>query len=172
MSLTRRDHILQLMMAAICFSQLSTGFAGAWNYREHTQINWREYDAAAFTEAKQQNKLLYIFIYSDLCAWCRKFETETLEKPAIRQLLQSQFIPVLVDQAKQAELANQLGIKLVPADILVAHDGKRLLRFYGFLPPQALSDALGKTLVSWRKGEIVHDEFGDQSTCCPIPEGH
>ncbi len=148
---------------------LSNTYAEAWNYRQQTKINWREYNAAAFGEARKKNKPLYIFIYSDLCSWCRKFETETLEKSSIRKIIENEFIPVVVDQVAQPELARQLGITLVPANILLTPDNKRLLRFYGFLPEQALSDALGKTLASWRKGEIPEEEFGDEKTCCPVP---
>ncbi len=143
--------------------------SGAWQYRQHTQIKWREYNAAAFAEAKKQGKPVYIFIYSDLCSWCRKFETETLEKASIRKIIKDEFIPVAIDQVAQPELAKQLGISLVPASILLTPTRKKLLRFYGVLSEKDLSYALGKTLASWRKGEIPEEEFGDESTCCPVP---
>lgn len=172
MHLAIRDPVLQSAIIVVFLIFISAAHAEKWNYRQTSKINWREYNADAFTEARQKNKPLYIFIYSDLCSWCKKFETETLETRVIRQLLQNQFIPVLVNQATQAELAKKLGIKLVPANILITHDGKRLLRFYGFLTTQALSEALDKTLLSWKKGEIPDEEFSDQSTCCPVPGSH
>lgn len=147
----------------------TTESVSTWHYRQNTQIEWRDYNAAAFAEAKKQGKPLYIFIYSDLCSWCRKFETETLEKASIRKIIKNEFIPVAIDQVAQPELAKQLGISLVPASILLTPTSKKLLRFYGVLSEKDFSDALNKTLVSWRKGEIPEEEFGDESTCCPIP---
>ena len=148
---------------------LSISHAKSESYNQITKINWRSYSKAAFYEAKQKNKPLYIFIYSDSCSWCRKFEKETLEKKIIRELIQTNFIPVLVNQMTQPELARQLGVKLIPANILITADRKKLLRFYGFLTSQALSAALGKTLERWRNGEIPEEDFGNEQTCCPIP---
>ena len=152
------------LLAIISFSV----FSETWIYRENTQINWREYNAAAFSESVQKNKPLYIFIYSDECGWCRKFETETLEKQAVRKLLEDKFIPIAVDQLVQPDLARQLGIKLVPGNILLTPDRKKLLRFYGFVKEKELLDVLQKTLTLWKKGVIPENDFGDSSTCCPV----
>lgn len=143
-------------------------FSETWNYRQNTKINWREYNAAAFSESLQKNKPMYIFVYSDECSWCHKFETETLEKQAVRKLLKDNFIPVAIDQLAQPELARQLGIKLVPGNILLTPDRKKLLRFYGFVKEKALVDVLQKTLTLWKKGAIPENDFGDGSTCCPV----
>ena len=142
-----------------------------WRYHQKTQIKWREYSGAAFLEAKEKNKPLFVFIYSDLCGWCRKFETESLEKPSIKSILSKKFVPVAIDQQTQPELAKQLGVSLVPASLLITPDKQKLLRLYGYLSEKELSDVLSKSLSSWRKGEIPEEEFGDESTCCPIPDG-
>ncbi len=152
------------LLAIISFSV----FSDAWVYRENTQINWRQYNAAAFSESVQKNKPLYIFVYSDECSWCRKFEIETLEKQAVRKLLKANFIPVAIDQLAQPELARQLGIKLVPGNILLTPDRKKLLRFYGFVKEKELLDVLQTTLTLWKKGAIPENDFGDGSTCCPV----
>ncbi len=169
MYLNKYIKCLQPTMVILSLFLVSAVHAEKWNYRQNSKINWFEYNAFAFTEAQQKNKPLYIFVYSDLCSWCRKLETETLEKPAIRALLSKRFVPVLVDQQARPALVSQLGISLVPASILITHDGKKLLRFYGFIKEQALLDALNKTLLAWKKGEILEEEFGDQATCCPVP---
>lgn len=169
MQLIAYFNITRFGIFLLLLTALSSTHAESWIYKHSSKINWREYNTAAFTEAKQSSKPLYLFVYSDLCAWCRKFETETLEKPAIRAFVETHFIPVLIDQQTQPELASQLGIKLVPASMLITHDGKKLLRFYGVIQEQALLEALNKTLAAWSKGEIPDEEFGDTATCCPVP---
>ena len=144
-------------------------YAETWVYHLQTKIKWRKYDKYAFAEAKEQNKPLYIFVYSDECSWCQKFETESLEKQSIREILKKEFIPVAIDFLKQPELAQKLQIKLVPGNLLLTPDRKKLLKFYGFINEQALSEVLGKTLKKWRLGEATDDEFGDEKTCCPVP---
>jgi len=158
-----------LLLSTLFFLIMSTTLAKTWNYKENTKINWREYNVAAFVEAKKKNKPLYIFVYSNECSWCRKFEKETLEKSKIREILEKEFIPVAINQVDQPGLAKKLGIKLVPGNILLTPDKKKLLRFYGFITEAALSNALDKTLINWRNGEVLEEEFGEEKTCCPIP---
>ncbi len=141
-----------------------------WRYLEHSQIEWRQYNAAAFSEARKADKPLYVFIYANWCQWCKKLETETLETETIRSLLIRESIPVAIDYDKQAELARKLGAKLVPTNILLSPDGKKLLRFYGFLSAKDLSEVLQSVLLAWRRGELPEEEFGDESTCCPVPK--
>jgi len=47
--------------------------------------------------------------------------------------------------------------------------GKKLLKFYGYLKPTALEKSLNKILTSWKQGELPEEELGNESTCCPIP---
>ncbi len=143
--------------------------AGEWDYRAQSKIQWRDYGADAFAEAKSTGKPLYVLVYADWCHWCRKFETKTLETKLIRQLLQNEMIPVAVNNDKQIEIAKKLGANLVPTSVILTPDGQRLLRFYGFLPAEELDKALRRTLLHWRKGEMPEEEFGDESTCCPVP---
>jgi len=164
------NRLLLLLICGALFSLvMSSVTAKTWNYKENTKINWREYNEATFSEAKEKNKPLYIFVYSDECSWCRKFEIQTLEKETIQNILEREFIPVAINQINRPELAKKLGIKLVPGNILLTPDRRKILRFYGFVTEATLSNVLVKTLKSWRNGEILEEEFGDEKTCCPIP---
>jgi len=139
-----------------------------WNYREHTQIAWRAYGSEAFNEARRSGHPLFVLIYSDQCHWCRKYELEALEQPRVRDLLGKQFVPVAVDNDRQRALGRQLGAKLVPTSLILAPDGKKLLRFYGVQSAADLADTLAKTLVLWRRGELPQPDFGSAETCCPV----
>jgi len=162
----RTSRLVPLML----FIGIQVAHASEWNYLQYSQIKWREYKAATFAEASNANKPLYIFIYANWCHWCKKFETETLETKDIRFLLQRETIPVAIEYDKQKELARKLGAKMVPTSILSAPDGKKLLRFHGFLNAKELSEVLQRTLSAWRKGELPVEEFGDDTTCCIIQE--
>ncbi|GMR09036.1 MAG: hypothetical protein BMS9Abin26_2048 [Gammaproteobacteria bacterium] len=151
--------------------------AEEWNYLQKSKINWREYNEQAFLEASKKNKPLYVFIFADWCPWCKKFETESLETKLIRSLLSEKFIPVAINQEKQPDLSKQLGARLVPASVLLTPKNRRIVRFYGFLTAQELSDILNKSFIRWSKGEVPEaevprDEFGDESTCCPLPKSN
>lgn len=57
-------------------------------------IDWPSDYKQALLEAKKENKLVYIFITSDDCQWCRKFEATTLQNKAIQKRLYSEFVTV------------------------------------------------------------------------------
>jgi len=141
-----------------------------WNYREHTQIAWRTYGSEAFAEASRTGRPLFVLVYSDLCHWCRKYELEALEQPPVRDLLEKKFIPVAVDNDQQRVLGQRLGAKLVPTTLILAPDGKKLLRFFGVQSAGDLADTLAKTLALWRRGELPQPDFGSAETCCPVTD--
>jgi len=88
----------------------------------------------------------------------------------VRDLLEKQFVPVAVDNDRQKALGRQLGARLVPTSLILAPDGKKLLRFYGVQPAADLADTLAKTLVLWRRGELPQPDFGSADTCCPVTD--
>ena len=158
-----------LLQALVFILAISTASATSWDYKQHTKINWRDYNASTFSKAKQENKPLYIFVYSNQCSWCQKFETQTLEKKGVREILEKEFIPIAINQVDNPELVSKLGIKLIPGNILLTPERKKLLRFYGYIAEETFSIVLNKTLESWRRGELPEEEFGDEKTCCPLP---
>jgi len=141
-----------------------------WSYREHTRIAWHTYTADAFDEARRVNRPLFVLVYSDQCHWCRKYELEALEQPQVRDLLEKKFIPVAVDNDRQKALGKQLGARLVPTTLILAPDGKKLLRFHGVQSAADLADTLEKTLAQRRRGELPRTDFGSAETCCPVSE--
>lgn len=121
---------VSLLLIGVLFSLvMSTVYSKTWNYSQYTKINWRQYNAAAFLEAKEKNKPLYVFVYSDECSWCKKFEMQTLETKTIQEILEKVFIPVAINQVNQPELAKKLGVKLVPGNILLTPDKKNYYVF-------------------------------------------
>jgi len=139
-----------------------------WRYLDHTAIPWRPYGPPALAQAKNTGRPLFVLIFSDTCHWCRKYETETIEQPAVRRLIEGRFIPVAVDLDREPAVGRELGAKLVPTTLILAPDGTKLLRFHGVQPAADLADTLEKTLALWRRGESAQPDFGDFETCCPV----
>lgn len=57
-------------------------------------LDWSNDYEQALVDAKEQNKLVYIFITSDNCQWCKKFANTTLQDKAITKRLYSEFITI------------------------------------------------------------------------------
>lgn len=145
------------------------GSAEAWTYRAQTNIDWYDYGEAAFDQAAKRNRPLFILIYADWCEWCKKYELETLETKPIRGRLADEWVPVLVDYDREPGLARKLGATLVPTTVLVTPKGEKILRFHGIISAAELTENLDLMHAAWRNGELPGEEFGDQSTCCPLP---
>jgi len=58
------------------------------------ELNWGNNYDKALLEASEQNKLVYIFITSDACKWCKKFEATTLQDKGIDARLHKEFVTV------------------------------------------------------------------------------
>jgi len=57
-------------------------------------LDWSNDYEKALVDAKKENKLVYIFITSDSCKWCRKFENTTLQDKGILKRLHREFITI------------------------------------------------------------------------------
>lgn len=147
----------------------SAATAAEWVYREHTRIDWRSYGPEVFAEAERRDRPVLIVVYADWCHWCRKYETEVLERERVRERIASAVVPVLVDQARRPELAAALGAERVPTTLLATPDRRRLVRFSGLLPVEDFLEILDSALRRWEAGETAPTTgFEDPATCCPL----
>ncbi len=63
-------------------------------------LDWSNDYKKALVDAKKEHKLVYIFITSDSCQWCRKFEETTLRDENITKRLYSEFITIHLSRDK------------------------------------------------------------------------
>lgn len=164
----RALRLVSVVVGVTMFSLLAAGQAEEWNYRTQTEIDWRQYGTDAFSEAGASGRPVFVLVYADWCAWCKKYELETLEQPPIRRRLEREWVPVAVDYDENPELARRLGVKLVPTTLLLTPEAKKLQRFFGLIDARALAENLDRVRDMWRRGEIPEADFGDESTCCPL----
>lgn len=141
---------------------------GEWSYMSASAIRWLPYGKDTFRQARTLKRPLFVLVYSDSCEWCHKYETETLETGGILRRLRKDYLPAAVNVATQPALAKELGAFVVPTTLLLTPDGRKIVKFHGFVAARDLSDVLDANLYRWRKGEIPAEEFGSEATCCPL----
>ena len=74
----------------------------------------RDYNSA-LKQAKEQNKLLMLVVVGDYCPWCKKFERKTLNSSLIQGQVEKDFIPVIIDKAKdKGNYPPEFYSKLIP----------------------------------------------------------
>ena len=62
----------------------------------------RDYKTAVKT-AKEQNKMVMLVVVGDYCPWCKKFERKTLKASQVREVVDKEFVPVIIDKYKEKD---------------------------------------------------------------------
>ncbi|MEA2072904.1 MAG: DUF255 domain-containing protein [Campylobacterota bacterium] len=93
-------------------------------------IDWPSDYQQALKDAKSENKLVYIFITSDSCQWCRKFEATTLQDKAIKERLYSEFVTIHLSRDKH-DIPKQFETAPVPRHYFTDREGNILYNSLG-----------------------------------------
>ena len=94
------------------------------------EIDWpNDYDQA-LRDAKKEHKLVYVFITSDACRWCREFEKTTLQNEQIKQRLHKKFVTIHLSRNRHFVPA-QFETAPVPRHYFVDENGEILYSSLG-----------------------------------------
>ena len=154
-----------LLLAALL---LIGAFAGAAaeqeplldDYPEGSQIDWRSWDPALFERSEETGRPIFFYFHGQWCTWCRDFQDESLETPAVVDMLEEHYIPVLVDLDQRADLFRRYGGRGLPFVVIVNHEDELLARFTGHVVARDLESILAarRDMFSVTGREITPDE--------------
>jgi hypothetical protein len=83
-------------------------------------VDWREWDEAAFAQARAENKPIFLSIGYSTCHWCHVMAHESFENADIAALLNADFIAIKVDREERPDV-DQVYMTYVQA--LTGHGG-------------------------------------------------
>lgn len=104
-------------------------------------VKWTDYNTA-IAKAKEENKPVYVYFYSDRCTWCNTMKKETHQNKAVADYLNDHFIAVKVDAGKDRDLAMKFRVGPVPANWFLSPDGKPLGQRLGYIPADTFQKML------------------------------
>lgn len=100
--------LVLLTMFSLAYSAQIDKFASDVNYL-------RDYQEAVET-AKEQNKMVMLVLVGDYCPWCKKFEKKTLKSEEVKELVDKNFIAVVIDKYKDKDkYPKEYYAPLIPA---------------------------------------------------------
>ena len=131
-----------LFLALLAMILTSNGFADVENKQSTSSIQWQDYSSALFTQAKNSNHLILLYSKSKSCHWCQEMDKTTWQAPAIIQLIQANFIPVLADINSQPTIVAQYQITSLPTMLILDSDNHVIKTFSGYTTPDVMEKDL------------------------------
>ena len=92
--------------------------------KKEETIQWRSWNAAAFQEAREQAKPIFLSISSVWCHWCHVLDEEGFTHPEVIRRLNTDFIPVRVDSDKRPDINSRYNMGGWPTVAILDADGE------------------------------------------------
>ncbi len=99
-------------------------------------------------QAAANNQLVLMEFTADWCVFCKKMEKNTFTNANVAQRISRNFVAVRVDADQNKDLVKDLGIKGLPAILVVSPDLKVVDRISGFQTPEALIPKLDAIIAA------------------------
>jgi uncharacterized protein len=105
-------------------------------------IHWRSWGYAAFEEAIQKDKPVFLLITSSWCQWCHIMDETTLSETSIISILNNDYIPIRVDSDLRPDVNQRYNQNGWPSVVLLSSEGEIL---WGgvYVPPRQMLYYLG-----------------------------
>lgn len=95
-------------------------------------VQWRTDINEARQEAYRAEKLILLHFWDTWCGPCKKMDESTFTDPRVAQTMHANFVPVKVQVGANKELAQRVGVKSIPCDLIVTVEGKVVARTQGY----------------------------------------
>src|SRR5215212_2159083 len=121
-------------------------------------VQWYGWGSEAFAKAQRESKPIFLSIGYASCHWCHVMDRESFRDPAISELLNRDFVPVLVDREEHPEVdatyisfvqAANRGSAGWPANLILAPD-LRPLTGASYLPADTMRRLLATVAHDWQ----------------------
>ena len=131
----------------------------------HNPVEWRAWDEAAFSAAREQGKLVFLSVGYSTCHWCHVMERESFENERVAEVMNHHFINVKVDREERPDIdATYMAYVQAttgqggwPMSVWLTPDGKPV--FGGtYFPPDDRHGRPGFTRVCHELGRLWRDE--------------
>ncbi|RMA96134.1 thioredoxin family protein [Hydrogenothermus marinus] len=95
-------------------------------------IKWQPYEEA-FKKAKEQNKLVMIYIFSPSCHYCKRMEATTFKDKKVQEIVNKYFIPVKIRKCSKIgqEVRKEYGYLGTPTFHFIESSGKKVKSIFG-----------------------------------------
>ncbi len=119
-------------------------------------VKWSSWNDETLARAKKSGKPIFISVGYSACHWCHVMQAESFNNAEIANLLNDQFVPILIDREQRPDLDE---IYLLATEAISGRGGwpnnvfmtPDLKPYYGgiYFPPEEFSKLIGQIAVQW-----------------------
>ena len=157
---------LTLVILAAALMVCRSGMAG--------QIPWSTDVEDALHRAAANGQPVLMEFTADWCVFCKKMEKNTFTNAEVADRISRNFVALKVDADKNKDLVKDLGIKGLPAILIVSPDLKVIERISGFQTPEALIPKLDAVIAAHasqgKPAKMVSAQNPPQRPMNPAPQ--
>ena len=122
-------------------------------------VPWRAWGPAAFAEAAEAERPIFLSLQTRWCAWCRRLERETFADRRVARLLADATVPIRVDAERYPHVRDRYVTSGWPTNAFLTPSGG-VLWSGPFVEPAELLPAARRVLAAWeRQAEELEAEL-------------
>ncbi len=130
---------------------------------EPKKVKWQSDLKAAHEQSLKTGKPILLVFGAEWCFFCHKLERETLNDKEMAEFINTNFVALKLDLEKDEKVAKILGVKSLPASIVVNSDADLLANIVGYQKPASYSKNLRAALKVHQELQQVSGEKGTKT---------
>jgi uncharacterized protein YyaL (SSP411 family) len=143
------------------------------------QITWWEWGEEAFQAARQQDKLVAVFLTAFWCGYCQRLDETTLSNDEVIALLNAFFIPIRVEESQRPDVDLRYNQNGWPTIAFLTPAGEHLLSV-NYTAPEPFIQLLVRLVDAYQRDKATllesaarsrADALAHQSEEAPAPLG-
>lgn len=105
-------------------------------------IDWQNFDATAFSKARQENKPVILDLGASWCHWCHVMDEKTYSNTSVINYLANHYITIRSNQDKRPDLYARYKDYGWPATIIFNSKGEELAKVAGYMEADTFLDLI------------------------------
>ncbi|MBN1911694.1 MAG: thioredoxin family protein [Pirellulales bacterium] len=118
-------------------------------------IRWETDLQTAQQHAARSNRLVLVHFWAPWCGVCNEMERDVLSNPAVVAAITANYVPVKLNVDHHRVTAHQMGINMVPADVILTPQGQVVSAIRGRVPQQQYTTQLQLAVTNSRRAPVT-----------------